>query len=57
MQRWTFPLVPDTNLLPQGGDWGASSFRLNRSFTYKYAHAVLLTTVYIFCQPIMWSSK
>jgi hypothetical protein len=35
LQRWTFPFVPDTNLLPLDGAWGPSSFRLARSFIYK----------------------
>ena len=41
VQRWTFPFVPDTNLLPRGGQWGPSSFRLARSFIYKSATPLL----------------
>ncbi|BDA43794.1 Translation initiation factor eIF-2B subunit epsilon [Coccomyxa sp. Obi] len=41
LQRWTFPFVPDTNLLPIGGAWGSSTFRLGRQFKYK-EHSVKL---------------
>ncbi|KAK9914949.1 hypothetical protein WJX75_002748 [Coccomyxa subellipsoidea] len=41
LQRWTFPFVPDTNLLPLGGAWGPSSYRLWRNFIYKEQHLKL----------------
>eukprot|EP00967_Tisochrysis_lutea_P018077 scaffold20493_cov19-Tisochrysis_lutea.AAC.1 len=30
IQRWAFPLVPDTNLLWRGGAWGPTTFRYAR---------------------------
>ena len=41
VQRWTFPFVPDTNLLPLVGPWGPSSYRLGRNFIYKCAPSYL----------------
>ena len=35
LQRWSFPFVPDTNLLSQDGAWGPSTFRYNRHNIYK----------------------
>ncbi len=38
MQRWTFPFVPDTNLLPLSGTQGVSSYKMSMSrleVTYK----------------------
>ena len=38
LQRWTFPFVPDTNLLPLSGTQGVSSYRMSMSrlkVTYK----------------------
>jgi len=30
IQRWAFPLVPDTNLLWRGGAWGPNTYRYTR---------------------------
>lgn len=38
MQRWTFPFVPDTNLLPLSGNQGVSSYTMSLArleLTYK----------------------
>ncbi len=38
LQRWTFPFVPDTNLLPLSGTQGVSSYRMSLSrleLTYR----------------------
>lgn len=31
LQRWTFPFVPDTNLLPLSGSQGVSSYTMSLS--------------------------
>lgn len=35
MQRWSFPFVPDTNLLPLDSPWGPPTYRYNRNNIYK----------------------
>ena len=38
LQRWTFPFVPDTNLLPLSGNQGVSSYTMSLArleLTYK----------------------
>ncbi len=30
LQRWAFPLVPDTNMLWRGGTWGQTTYRYAR---------------------------
>ena len=36
LQRWTFPFVPDTNVLqPHGGAWGAPTYSYARGHVYR----------------------
>ena len=44
VQRWTFPFVPDTNLLPLSGSQGVSNYTMSLSqleLTYRWAFAPL----------------
>jgi translation initiation factor eIF-2B subunit epsilon len=43
LQRWAFPLVPDTNVLHKSGTWGPSSFsasRGRRCGEHMYLHSL-----------------
>lgn len=44
LQRWTFPFVPDTNLLPLSGSQGVSNYTMSLSqleLTYRQAPPLL----------------
>jgi len=34
LQRWTYPFVPDTNVLQRGGAWGVPTYRYARGHVY-----------------------
>jgi len=44
MQRWVFPMVPDTNVLWRAGAWGAPSYRYARGHRYTEANVGVART-------------
>ena len=40
LQRWVFPFVPDTNLLPAAGAHGPSTYTYSRHHIYRHARSL-----------------
>ena len=53
LQRWTFPFVPDTNLLPLSGSQGVSNYTMSLSqLELTYRQALLQLAVLIVCHRV-----
>ena len=57
LQRWTFPFVPDTNLLPLSGSQGVSNYTMSLSqLELTYRRALPLPALLIACHRIPTST-